>query len=68
MVGMEKLARLQALEEPEEDLGLLVLTLARFVTDSGERVSFDKVLRHFGLTEDDLVEDDVPAADRAAWG
>ena len=54
VVGMGKLERLQALEEVEEDLRLMVLTLARFVTDSGERVSFADVMRRFGLEEHDL--------------
>jgi antitoxin (DNA-binding transcriptional repressor) of toxin-antitoxin stability system len=58
VVGMGKLERLQALEEVEEDLRLMVLTLARFVTDGGERVSFEDVLRHFGVDEDDLESSD----------
>jgi hypothetical protein len=58
VVGMERMARLQELEDLEDDLRLMALTLARTVTDSGNRTSFDKVLAHFGLERDDLVSPD----------
>jgi hypothetical protein len=54
VVGMGKLERLQALDEAEEDLRLMVLALARLITDSGERFSFEDVMRLFGLEEHDL--------------
>jgi antitoxin (DNA-binding transcriptional repressor) of toxin-antitoxin stability system len=58
VVGVDKLERLQRLESAEEDLRLLALALARFVTDKGQRVGFDAVLERFGLTEADLDEVD----------
>lgn len=58
VIGMDKLERLQTLEEMEENLRLMVLAIARFVTDAGDRVSFNDVLRHFGLDEDDLEDPD----------
>jgi antitoxin (DNA-binding transcriptional repressor) of toxin-antitoxin stability system len=58
VVGMSKMQRLQELEELEEDLRLMAITLARTLTDNGNRTSFDKVLAHFGLDEDDLVGGD----------
>jgi mRNA-degrading endonuclease RelE of RelBE toxin-antitoxin system len=63
VVGMERMARLQELEDLEDDLRLMALTLARTVTDSGNRTSFDKVLAHFGLERDDLV-----SPDQEDWG
>lgn len=65
VVGMSKLKRLQALEDAEEDLRLMVLTFARVVTDTAERRSFDDVLRHFGLEEDDLVSPDDDTVPRS---
>lgn len=58
VVGMGKMRRLQELEELEEDLRLLAIALARTLMDSGQRTSFDMVLAHLGLTEDDLVGTD----------
>lgn len=55
VVGMTKMARLQELEDLEDDLRLMALTLARTTMDNGNRTSFDKVLAHFGLERDDLV-------------
>lgn len=61
VVGMGKMKRLQELEDLEEDLRLLAIALARTLTDNGRRTSFDKVLAHLGITEDDLVTPDTGA-------
>ncbi len=46
--------RLNELEEAAADLRDLALVLARSVTDTGERVSFDEVLAALGQTRESL--------------
>ncbi|MEU8358463.1 hypothetical protein AB0C27_20860 [Nonomuraea sp. NPDC048882] len=46
--------RLNELEEAAADLRDPALVLARSVTDTGERVSFDEVLAAFGQTRESL--------------
>ncbi|HWC34119.1 MAG TPA: type II toxin-antitoxin system Phd/YefM family antitoxin [Mycobacteriales bacterium] len=58
VVSMTRMERLQQLEEVEEDLRLMTVALARTITDNGNRTSFDKLLAHFGIVEDDLVTPD----------
>lgn len=57
VVGVD---RLKEIEEAAADLRDLALVLARVVTDSGRRTSFDDVLAAFGHTRESLaaVEDD----------
>lgn len=57
VVGTRRLAEL---EETAADLRDLALVLARSVTESGRRTSFDEVLAAFGHTRDSLaaLEDD----------
>jgi prevent-host-death family protein len=58
VVNVEKLERLERLETIESDLRLLAVSLTRMLSDSGNRHSFDDVLAHFDLAEDDLVSID----------
>ena len=57
VVGVRRLAEI---EEATADLRDLALVLARLITDTGRRTSFDEVLTAFGHTRDSLslVEDD----------
>ena len=58
IVSMGRIEHMQNLEEAEEDLRLMALSLSRVVSDNGNRTSFDNVLAHFGLEEADLVSVD----------
>lgn len=55
VVGIGRMERLQELEDIEEDLRLMALTLVRTVTDNGNRTSFAQVLKSMGIDEADLV-------------
>lgn len=57
IVGMDKLERLGQLEELQEDMRLLAITLARTVTDTGRRISLEDAAASLGVDLDDL--DDV---------
>ncbi len=48
--------RLEELAQAAEDLRDLALALARQVSDTGERTSFDEVLRAYGHTRESLAE------------
>lgn len=52
LVGPEQIERLQDLDDREENLRLLSLTLARMATDSGERISLDDLASELGIDED----------------
>jgi prevent-host-death family protein len=51
VVGMERLERLQQLED---DLLDISLAAARMMTSGPERVTLDEVLAHFGYTREQL--------------
>ncbi len=57
IVSPQDAARLQRLDELEDDLRLLALALARTITDDGERHSLDEVAAEFGIDPADLDED-----------
>jgi len=57
IVSPEAAARLQRLDELEEDLRLLGLALVRAVTDDGVRHSLDDVAAEFGIDLAELDED-----------
>lgn len=48
LVGIECL---QELEDREENLGLLVLAIARLATDNGNRTELNDFIDEFGLTD-----------------
>lgn len=52
IVGLEAMERLQRIDELEQDVRLLVLTVTRSVTDTGERFDLDEVAREFGVDLD----------------
>ncbi|MEO3795706.1 type II toxin-antitoxin system prevent-host-death family antitoxin [Nonomuraea sp. B10E15] len=54
VAAVVSIRRLNELEEAAADLRDLALVLARSVTDTGERVSFDEVLAAFGHTRESL--------------
>jgi prevent-host-death family protein len=56
IVGIEKLERLQRMEE---DVKLLALAVVRAATDTGERVSLDDAAARFGIDLDELAEEDA---------
>jgi antitoxin (DNA-binding transcriptional repressor) of toxin-antitoxin stability system len=51
-------ARLQRLDELEDDLRLLALALVRMVTDDGTRYGLDEVAMEFGIDPAELDEED----------
>jgi prevent-host-death family protein len=55
IVGIEKLERLQRLEE---DIKLLTVALVRSATDTGERVSLEAAAARFGIDLDELDDED----------
>lgn len=58
LIGIEAAERVARVDELEEDLKLLALTLVRKATDSGERFSLDEVLADAGLSADELASED----------
>lgn len=58
IVGIEKLERLQRVEEFEEDLRLLAMAVVRAATDAGQRVTLEDAAARFGIDLDDL-DDEV---------
>lgn len=58
IVGIDKLERLQRIEELEDDLKLLALAVTRMSTDTGQRVSLEEAATRFGIDLDDLDEAD----------
>ncbi|WP_062991978.1 type II toxin-antitoxin system Phd/YefM family antitoxin [Nocardia anaemiae] len=59
IIGMEKLERLQRIEEWEEDIKLLALAVIRSTADTGERVSLADAAARFGIDLDALDDEDV---------
>ncbi|ASR38032.1 hypothetical protein BAY61_26855 [Prauserella marina] len=59
LVGIDKVERLQRVEEYEEDLKLLALALVRSATDTGQRLSLEETAARFGVDLDDLDDDEV---------
>lgn len=56
IVGIEKLERLQRLEE---DIKLLTVALVRTATDTGERVPLADAAARFGIDLDELAMEDA---------
>lgn len=52
IVGLERMKQLQQLEEREQDLKLLALSLVRVATDTGERHDLDDIIAELGIEED----------------
>jgi hypothetical protein len=52
VVGIERLERMQQLED---DLADIALATARLLTDTGERTSLDDALQQFGYTREQLL-------------
>ncbi|MEV6336547.1 type II toxin-antitoxin system Phd/YefM family antitoxin [Nocardia vinacea] len=59
IIGMEKLERLQRIEEWEEDIKLLALAVIRSTTDTGERMSLADAAARFGIDLDALDDEDA---------
>lgn len=59
IVGIEKLERLMAVEEAEEDLRLFAIAAVRAATDTGERVSFEDAAAKFGIDLTQLSDEDT---------
>lgn len=57
IVGIDQLERLEHLEQLEEDMKLLAITLARTVTDSGDRISLADAAASLGIGLDEGSED-----------
>lgn len=57
LIGIEAAERVARVDELEEDLKLLALTLVRKATDSGERFSLAEVLADAGLSADELASE-----------
>jgi prevent-host-death family protein len=55
LVGIE---RLQELEDREENMALLALTLTRMATDNGNRTDLDDFISELGLTDEVAALDD----------
>lgn len=54
VVGMEQYRELAEIEEREEDLKLLALTVARLATDHGRRHDLSDVIAEFGYTDAEI--------------
>lgn len=52
ITGLEKLERMQRIEDMEQDLRLWSLAIVRFATDTGERYDLDEVAAEFGVDLD----------------
>lgn len=50
--------RLEHLQQLEDDLSDIALATARILTTSAERTSLDDVLARFGMTRDELADDE----------
>ena len=59
IIGMEKLERLQRIEEWEDDIKLLALAVIRSATDTGERMSLADAAARFGIDLDALDDEDA---------
>lgn len=57
VAALISMARLDEIEQMEDDLFDLALATARLLTDGGERVSLDALLTHYGLSRDELAEE-----------
>jgi prevent-host-death family protein len=60
LVGIE---RLQELEDREENMALLALTLTRMATDNGNRTDLDDFISELGLTDEVAALDDDDGGD-----
>lgn len=58
IVGKSRLARLQKVEEAEEDLRLFAIAIVRAATDTGQRVSLEDAAAKFGIDLDSLDDED----------
>ncbi|RJQ91189.1 type II toxin-antitoxin system Phd/YefM family antitoxin [Amycolatopsis panacis] len=58
IVGIDKIERLQRLDEIEDDLRLMTLALVRAATDSGRRVTLEDAAAKFGIDLDELDDDE----------
>lgn len=56
ILGIEKLERLQRLEE---DIRLLTMAVVRAATDTGERVTLEDAATRFGIDLNELVAEDA---------
>jgi prevent-host-death family protein len=56
IVGMEKLERLQRIEE---DIRLLTMAVVRTATDTGERVTLEDAAARFGIDLNELAAEDA---------
>ena len=54
VIGIDRLDELDQLQRLEEDMLDIILATARMVSDTGKRYTLDDVLKHFGLTREDL--------------
>ncbi|MFD2419134.1 type II toxin-antitoxin system Phd/YefM family antitoxin [Amycolatopsis pigmentata] len=57
LIGIDKLERLQQLEEREEGLKLLAMAVVRSATGTGRTVSLEEAADRFGIDLDDLDDD-----------
>lgn len=57
IVGIDKLERLQAIDEAEDDLRLFAVAVVRAATDTGQRVSLEDAAARFGIDLDSLDDD-----------
>ena len=57
IVDIDRMDRLQRLDELEDDLRLLSIALIRSAADSGRRYALDDVLAEAGIDPDDLNDD-----------
>jgi len=64
VVSIDQYRELAELQEREEDLRLLALTLARLTTDRGRRHDLNDVIAEFGYTDEEIdeAEDDESEA------
>jgi prevent-host-death family protein len=58
IVGIDKIERLQRLEELQADMRLFAIVLARTVTDTGERISLEDAAESFGIDLAELEDDE----------
>lgn len=58
VVGEPVVARLDRLDELEDDMRLMAITLVRMATDTGERYALDDIFDELDITVDDPAEAD----------
>ncbi|HZS02828.1 MAG TPA: type II toxin-antitoxin system prevent-host-death family antitoxin [Chloroflexota bacterium] len=57
VAALISLARLDEVQQLEDDLADLALATARLLTDTGERIGLDTILAAYGVTREELAED-----------